>query len=77
MSFPRVAKALWHLIDKALEQSVDVAAKRRHRSNDDNRNKPRDKGIFDRRGAAIVGDESLHSRSRSIGNSGKSAAGIG
>ena len=48
-----------------------------HCDDDDDRDKARDQAIFDCGGATIVGGESFHSRSRNMGSSGKSAAGMG
>ena len=48
-----------------------------YRRHDQDRDQGSDQSIFDRRGAVRIGGETSHNRSRSMGISGKSAAGIG
>ena len=63
--------------DRPQKQDGDRIADRADAGDDQNRNQAGDQGIFDRGRAAFLGGEILHKRSRSMGTSGKSAAGMG
>ena len=59
------------------DHGVQLGAHAGDGGNDHHRDQTGHQGIFDGRGAAIVSGKAFHSRSRSMGISGKSAAGMG
>ena len=63
--------------ENAGQERIDSRAYARHGGNNDDRDESCDQTIFDCGGATCVNGESFHSRSRNIGSSGKSAAGMG